>query len=76
MIKTAALVTLVAGVLLLGLTDDDGRIVGGDLAARALGYAVRIEVKIDRPGRLAPPAPWETAARCAIPVDSIVGVVP
>ena len=48
MIKTAALLMVLAGLALVGLVDNDGRIAAGGLAARVLGYVVRVELTVER----------------------------
>jgi hypothetical protein len=48
MIKTAALLMVLTGLALVGLVDGDGRIAAGDLAARLLGYVVRVELSVER----------------------------
>jgi hypothetical protein len=75
MIKTAALLTLVIGLLLVGLMDHDGRIARGDLVARAFGYVVRFELKIERSAMPAAVEAWPALERCSVMGDSAARAV-
>jgi hypothetical protein len=83
MIKTAALLIVLAGLALVGLVDGDGRIAAGDLAARLLGYVVRVELTVERartPGPAIPAGEWGVGsgslpARCIVVPDSLTPVV-
>lgn len=73
MVKTAAVVAGLAVLALIGLLDRDGRLVGGDLAARAMGYTLRVELRIERsdlpPARRAAPVLGD---RCGLALDTLV----
>jgi hypothetical protein len=74
MITRATLLLFLAGLGLIGLMDRDGRIARGDLMARTFGYVLRIELTVQRPGRLSPATPlgWNPD-RCVMP-DSVTRV--
>jgi hypothetical protein len=50
MIKPATILMVLLGLALLGWLDRDGILARSDVAARALGYEVRVEVKLQRTG--------------------------
>jgi hypothetical protein len=53
------------GLALLGWLDRDGILARSDVAARALGYEVRVEVKLQRTGA-APPLACAPVGRAAV----------
>jgi hypothetical protein len=50
MIKPATILMVLLGLVVLGWLDRDGILARSDVAARALGYEVRVEVKLQRTG--------------------------
>jgi hypothetical protein len=48
MIKPAMILIALIGLALLARLDGDGLLARSDVAARALGYEVRVEVKLQR----------------------------
>jgi hypothetical protein len=59
MIKPATILLVLAGLALLGRLDRDGLLAHSGVAARAVGYEVRVEVKLQRT-RAAAPAPADS----------------
>jgi hypothetical protein len=83
MIKTAALLIVLAGLALAGLVDRDGRLAAGDLAAHAFGYVVRVELTVERSTASGSPiraGEWgggsgSLPGRCIVVPDSLTPVV-
>jgi hypothetical protein len=76
MLKTAALMLTLIGLALVALVDRDGRIAGGDLVARGLGFVVRVELTVQRNDRRTEATAVAVLPdRCTLVADSATRVV-